>query len=126
MNFIDKLKGTQITALELFETFKALQLMTKEELTAFWQTIQFTVKTEEKNLNDADKEKIAELEKVIVSNMAYLSKDDTFIQEHFLKMIQERDYHRDPIGLSKVFPSGNFSAPFEDFFKKKVHELRAF
>ena len=102
-SFIDKIKGTFISAQELFDTFKALQLMSSEDLIAFWQTIQLTIETEETKLTSDDKKKIGYIEKVIVENMVNLSKKEPSLKEKFYQIVLVRDKKRDPIGMSKLF-----------------------
>lgn len=102
-SFIDKIKGTFISAQELFDTFKALQLMSSQDLISFWQTIQFTIETEEVRLTSDDKKKIGYIEKVIVENMVNLCRKDISLKEKFFEIVLVRDKKRDPIGMSKLF-----------------------
>lgn len=102
-DFIDKIKGTFISAQELFDTFKALQLMSAEDLISFWQIIQFTVETEEARLSSEDKKKIGYIEKIITENMVNLSSQDTLLKERFYQIVSKRDQNRDPIGIGRIF-----------------------
>ena len=102
-SFIDRIKETFISAQELFDTFKALQLMSSEDLIAFWQTIQFTIETEEARLTSDDKKKVGYIEKIIVESMVNLSEKEPSLKGKFYQIVQVRDKKRDPMGMSKLF-----------------------
>lgn len=116
-SFIDNIKGTYISAQELYEAFKALQLMTPEELIAFWQTLQFTVETDAMRLNSEDQKKIGYIEKTIVENMINLVGKHPNLKQTFYKIVLERDNKRDPTGIFKLFGT---NSDYERFLSDKL------
>ncbi|MBP6908671.1 MAG: hypothetical protein KBB75_02515 [Candidatus Pacebacteria bacterium] len=116
-SFIDKIKGTYISAQELFDTFKALQLMSAEDLISFWQTIQFTIDTAENLLSNEDKKKICYIEKIIVDNMVNLSKKEPSAKDRFYQIVLMRDKKRDPIGLAKLFGGSDYENQLSEKLK---------
>lgn len=119
MSFLEKIKGTKISAQELYETFKLLQHFEADDLIAFWQTIQFAVEVDEKSLTEDDQKKIGNIERVVVDNMINLVKTNEDLRWRFIEIVHKRDKKRDPLGLFKLFPKSDFEKALAPSFLAK-------
>jgi SPX domain protein involved in polyphosphate accumulation len=117
-SFINKIKGTSITAEELYQFFLKLELMSSEEIIAFWKTIQFTTETNIKGLDNNDKEKIAFLEKEIVRKAKTTMQKDGINFDSFVALVKERDKQRDFMGLTRLFGGNKFEIPLLPFLNE--------